>query len=99
MQEARGQAVACCKLGAIRFAQGGHDLAVGYYERAFELARGLADRKLLDTIRTNLGIVRAAANDGAYMQVRARIGVVQAGRGLWVRGCGPLNAAAEGEGG
>lgn len=94
-QEARGQAVACCKLGAIHYGQGRWEQAVSRYEHAFELARGLPDRRLLDAVRTNLGIARAALREGAYFQVcapgrRGRLGALGARRG---KGLGCVVAA------
>ena len=87
--------MACCKLGAIRFGQQAYAQAVAYYERGFELARGLPDRRLLDTVRANLGVARAAVNEEAYLEVRRRgVDVFGGGGGGCERVLGMLGAAA-----
>jgi hypothetical protein len=43
LQDPRGQATACCKLGVLYQQQGKLEQAVGYFERFFELARSLGE--------------------------------------------------------
>lgn len=43
LQDPRGQATACCKLGVLYQQQGQLQQAVGYFERFFELARSLGE--------------------------------------------------------
>jgi hypothetical protein len=43
MQDPRGQATACCKLGVLYQQQSKLEQAVGYFERFFELARSLGE--------------------------------------------------------
>ena len=62
-----GPAMACCSLGTVYFDKGDHGKAVSYFERFFEIARTLNDRKMLDTARFNLGVARGALRMGEYM--------------------------------
>ena len=59
------QARACCSLGKIYSAAGKFDRAVTYFERFFEVARSLNDRRMLDVARVNLGVARGSARGGA----------------------------------
>lgn len=43
LQDPRGQATACCKLGVLYHQQGKLEQAVRYLERFFELARSLGE--------------------------------------------------------
>ena len=43
--------------------------AVTYFEKFFEVAKTLNDRRLLDVARINLGIARGSARTGRYMEV------------------------------
>ncbi|KAF8072450.1 Ttc29 [Scenedesmus sp. PABB004] len=65
-QDLRGQALACCALGALLLQRGELAAAVGHCERFFEIARSLGERRLLDVARVNLGAARAALRAGAY---------------------------------
>ena len=49
--------------------QGEHDKAVSFFEQAFELARSVGDRKLLDAARINLGMAKGNLAMGNYMGV------------------------------
>lgn len=64
-----GSAIACCSLGIMYYEQGRLPQAVTHFERFFEEARGLADRRVLDTARINLGIARGALQLQAYLGV------------------------------
>ncbi|KAG1676973.1 hypothetical protein FOA52_014850 [Chlamydomonas sp. UWO 241] len=66
-----GPAMACCSLGTIYLEQGEHLKAVNFFERFFEVARGLGDRKILDTARFNLGVAKGMLRSDAFMQVVA----------------------------
>ena len=44
---------------------------MSYFEKFFETARTLNDRKMLDTARVNLGVARGALRMGAWMGVVA----------------------------
>lgn len=66
-QEQSGPAIACCSLGILYYNQGRNEQAVTYFERFFEIARELPDRRALDAARFNLGVARGAVR----MQVRA----------------------------
>lgn len=59
---------ACCSLGKIYLAQGKHDNAVVYFERFFEVARGLNDRRMLDVARVNLGVARGGVRGAAMLK-------------------------------
>jgi tetratricopeptide (TPR) repeat protein len=48
LQDPRGQATACCKLGVLYQQQGQLEQAVGYFERFFELARSLGEHLLYE---------------------------------------------------
>ena len=63
------QAKACCSLGKTYYEQKNFDRAILYFERFFELARSLNDRKMVDCARVNLGIARGSAMIGKYMDV------------------------------
>lgn len=43
--------------------------AVMYFEKFFEVARGVGDVRVLDTARFNLGVARGAAWQAEYMRV------------------------------
>ncbi len=64
-----GPAMACCSLGTVYFENGDYAKAVTYFERFFEIARPLSDRKMIDTARFNLGVARGAMRMPAYMQM------------------------------
>ncbi|PNW80023.1 hypothetical protein CHLRE_08g374650v5 [Chlamydomonas reinhardtii] len=66
-----GTALASCSLGIMLYEQGDLDSAVSYFEKFFETARTLNDRKMLDTARVNLGVARGALRMGAWMGVVA----------------------------
>ncbi len=44
---------------------------MSYFEKFFETARTLNDRKMLDTARVNLGVSRGALRMGAWMSTVA----------------------------
>ncbi|GFH13787.1 uncharacterized protein HaLaN_09733 [Haematococcus lacustris] len=60
--EQSGPAVASCSLGILYYAQGAFPRAVSLFERFFEVARGLPDKRMADVARINLGVARAAVN-------------------------------------
>eukprot|EP00197_Chlamydomonas_leiostraca_P013515 CAMPEP_0202884152 /NCGR_PEP_ID=MMETSP1391-20130828/40487_1 /ASSEMBLY_ACC=CAM_ASM_000867 /TAXON_ID=1034604 /ORGANISM="Chlamydomonas leiostraca, Strain SAG 11-49" /LENGTH=433 /DNA_ID=CAMNT_0049567291 /DNA_START=99 /DNA_END=1400 /DNA_ORIENTATION=+ len=62
-----GPAIACCSLGILYYNQGRCEQAVTYFERFFEIARGLPDKRALDAARFNLGVARGAVRLQAYM--------------------------------
>lgn len=68
-EDQHGPAMACCSLGIIYLEQGNHIKAVTYFERFFEIARTLGDRKVLDTARFNLGVAKGALRMSQYMNV------------------------------
>lgn len=59
--------MAACSLGNMCFEAEDMEQAVEYFERFFEIARGLKERKMLDVARVNLGIARGALRMGDYM--------------------------------
>lgn len=63
------QAEACAALGTIYSEQGTHDKAVNYFEKTFQIARSVGDRKLVDSARINLGMARGNMAMGNYMDV------------------------------
>ncbi|KAL6763448.1 subunit of axonemal inner dynein [Haematococcus lacustris] len=67
--EQSGPAVASCSLGILYYAQGAFPRAVSLFERFFEVARGLPDKRMADVARINLGVARAAVNSQAYMNM------------------------------
>jgi len=64
--EQHGPAMACCSLGTIYHEQGDAQRAVTMFERFFEIARALGDRRVLDTARFNLGVARGTLRMPAY---------------------------------
>ena len=64
-----GPAMACCSLGTVFFDKGDYARSVSYFERLFEIARTLNDRKMLDTARFNLGVARGSLRLPQYMQL------------------------------
>jgi hypothetical protein len=54
LQDPRGQATACCKLGVLYQQQGKMEQAVGYFERFFELARSLGETLLCRRARAHV---------------------------------------------
>lgn len=68
-QEQTGPAIACCTLGTMYYDQLDFSRAVTYFERFFEIARSLNDRRIMDTARFNLGVARGAARMSKYMSV------------------------------
>lgn len=63
----QGAAMAACSLGNMFYEQKDLEQAVSYFERFFEIARTLKDRKMLDVARVNLGIARGTLRMDAYM--------------------------------
>jgi tetratricopeptide (TPR) repeat protein len=63
------QAEACAALGSIHSAQGDHALAVNFFEKTFDIARTVGDRKLIDSARINLGMARGNMAMGKYMGI------------------------------
>jgi tetratricopeptide (TPR) repeat protein len=63
------KAVACSNVGLLFYAQRMYDHACSYFERSYEAAKALGDRKLLNTARFNLGVARGALNMRAYVDV------------------------------
>mmetsp|Transcript_23375 Transcript_23375/g.51305 ORF Transcript_23375/g.51305 Transcript_23375/m.51305 type:complete len:430 (+) Transcript_23375:222-1511(+) len=68
-QEQSGPAIACCSLGNLYYDQGDYARAVTYFEKFFEIARTLSDRRILDTARFNLGVARGAMRMSKYMDL------------------------------
>lgn len=68
-EDQNGPAMACCSLGTIYLEQGNHLKAATYFEKFFEIARQLGDRRVLDTARFNLGVAKAALRMSQYMSV------------------------------
>merc|ERR1711988_1302549 len=56
--ELKAQASACLNLGILYSSRGDHDKSVELLEQHFDLARQLGDRKLIDSARVVLGMVR-----------------------------------------
>merc|ERR1711988_1294602 len=56
--EVRAQASACLNLGMLYSSRGDHEKSVELLEQHFDLARQLGDRKLIDSARVVLGMVR-----------------------------------------
>lgn len=65
----KGQAIASCNLGIILFQQQKLEQALTYFEKSFELARTLHDRKVIDAARINLGVARGVVRTAAFMQL------------------------------
>lgn len=63
------KAVASSNVGLLMYSQRMFDTATNYFERSFEAAKELGDRKLLTTSRFNLGVSRGALNMGAYVNI------------------------------
>jgi hypothetical protein len=68
-REQIAQARACAALGAIYSSQGMHDKAVSSFERSFEIARNVGDRRLVDAARVNLGMARGNMTLPNYMDI------------------------------
>ncbi|KAJ9513471.1 hypothetical protein QJQ45_006019 [Haematococcus lacustris] len=68
--EQSGPAVASCSLGILYYAQGAFPRAVSLFERFFEVARGLPDKRMADVARINLGVARAAVNSQVSVPTR-----------------------------
>lgn len=64
-----GPALASCSLGLLYFEQQDYDQACTHFERFFEVARTLPDKRALEAARFNLGVARGAARLGQYMHV------------------------------
>jgi len=65
------EARACCSLGKIYAEEGKFDRAVTYFERFFEVARSLNDRRMLDVARVNLGVARGSARGAGLLRAVA----------------------------
>jgi tetratricopeptide (TPR) repeat protein len=65
--EQSGPALASCNLGILYYNEGQYERAVAFFERFFEVARTLPDRRAVDAARVNLGVARGAVR----MKVRA----------------------------
>lgn len=68
-QQPRQQAEACTLLGLNAANAGDHERAVAYFEKAYQIARGLNDQKLVDQTRIHLGVARGNVGMGVYMDV------------------------------
>ncbi len=62
-------------MGCIHYGRGHAEQAVACFEKAFELARGVPERRLQDMTRVNLGIARSALHMDEYMNVSVAAGV------------------------
>lgn len=60
---------ACAALGAISARQGEHAKAVGFFEKMFETAKTIGDRRLVDAARVRLGVARGHVALDAYMSM------------------------------
>lgn len=63
------KAVAASNVGLLFYSQKMYDHATSYFERSYEAAKALGDRKLLNTARFNLGVSRGSLNLGAFVDV------------------------------
>lgn len=63
------QAEACAALGSIHSNGGEHHQAVHCFEKTFDIARTVGDRKLIDSARINLGMARGNLSLENYMGV------------------------------
>lgn len=68
-QDPWGPAYASCSLGLLYFEQADYQQATAFFERFFEVARTLPDKRALEAARFNLGVARGALRAQAYMTV------------------------------
>lgn len=68
-KQSTNQAEACAALGSIYSAAGDHTGAVSCFEKTFDIARNVGDRKLVDNARIHLGMARGNMALTKYMQV------------------------------
>ncbi len=59
-QDPWGVAYASCNLGLLYFEQADYEQATVFFERFFEVARTLPDKRALEAARFNLGVARGA---------------------------------------
>jgi len=64
-----GPAIACCSLGILFYNKAQFQQSVTYFQRFFELARGLSDNAMLEAARFNLGVARGAVLMEPFMNV------------------------------
>jgi tetratricopeptide (TPR) repeat protein len=67
--ELQAQANACLNLGILYNGRGDHEKSVELLEQHFDLARQLGDRKLIDSARVVLGMVRGNGKLKAYIDL------------------------------
>merc|ERR1719213_891332 len=67
--ELKAQASACLNLGILFNGRGDHEKSVELLEQHFDLARQIGDRKLIDSARVVLGIVRGHGKLKAYIEL------------------------------
>jgi len=67
--ELQAQASACLNLGILYNGRGDHEKSVELLEQHFDLARQLGDRKLIDSARVVLGMVRGNGKLRAYIDL------------------------------
>ena len=63
------QAEVCSHLGVIANIINQHDKSIAYFEKAYEIAKELKDRKLIDSARIHLGMARGNLGIHAYVDV------------------------------
>jgi tetratricopeptide (TPR) repeat protein len=68
-QQPKQQVEACTALGLNASKAGDYERAVAYFEKAYQIARGLNDQKLIDSARIHLGVARGNVGMGVYMDV------------------------------
>jgi tetratricopeptide (TPR) repeat protein len=67
--ELKAQASACLNLGILYNDRGDHDKSVELLEQHFDLARQLGDRRLIDSARVVLGMVRGSGKLKSYVDL------------------------------
>lgn len=67
--ELKAQASACLNLGILYSGRGDHEKSVELLEQHFDLARQLGDRKLIDSARVVLGMVRGNGKLNSYIDL------------------------------
>lgn len=68
-RDPEAEAAACCSLGVIYYQQQKWEPAVASFERFYQLAQGLSNRKMVDVARVNLGMARGAVRMGRFIEL------------------------------
>lgn len=63
------EAVVCCDLGILHYQQRMFERAVTYFEKFFEVARTLGERRMVDVARVNLGLARGSLKMAGFFDV------------------------------